>query len=181
MAEDEYNFVAARDELGSAHVPPRSDDLPDHAPTARQKDEDEKPLGLGGRVDCEDSARAAKSIDDDAEGEQDEGLIGRSGATGVGGGSVLSVLGRALSVRKSGAGALRQGRRNLDDDEKEGEEAVTAATEAGVGGGTPREENDGLHLPAGLPLLTIDANEVKARLDWSKTKSVSLHTLALSL
>ena len=176
LAEDEYNFVAARDELGSAHVPPRPDDLPDHLPVQPQthSDDDDKPLGLDRRR--EDSARAAKSIDDDAEGEPDEGLIGRSGATGgaSSSGGVLSALGRALSVRRSGAGALRQGRKNLDDDEKEeNDEVVTAvATEGGGGGGTPREENEGVHLPAGLHLPTIDANEVKAKLDWSKTKSV---------
>lgn len=188
LAEDEYRFVAARDELGSAHVPPRPDDLPDHLPAQQPQphhDDDDKPLGLDRRR--EDSARAAKSIDDDAEGEPDEGLIGRSGATGgaSSSGGVLSALGRALSVRRSGAGAgaLRQGRKNLDDDEKEeNDEVVTAAaTEGGVGGGgTPREGNEGLHLPAGLHLPTIDANEVKARLDWSKTKSVQSRLASIS-
>ncbi|GAA5981053.1 hypothetical protein JCM10908_003965 [Rhodotorula pacifica] len=164
LAEDEYNFVAARDELGRAHVPPRPDELPDHPAsptttvTTHSRDEDERPLGLrlrAGGGGQEDTAQAAKAIADDAAGEEDEGLIGRSGATG---GSVLGALGRALTVRRR-AGARRERKEEDGIDDDDDEQAA---------------EGSGLQLPAGLHLPTIDANEVKAGLDWSKTKFSSL-------
>ncbi|GAA5883607.1 hypothetical protein JCM3774_002111 [Rhodotorula dairenensis] len=180
LAEDEYNFVTARDELGSAHVPPRPDDLPDHLPDAADNDDD-KPLGLGrepesgtgfglagrrrGAIEEEDSARAARLIRDDADGEQDEGLIGRSGATG---GSVLGALGRALSVR------ARSTRTGTGTGAGSGAPAAAAAAaEQGLDSAERKKREDsvtgtGLHLP------TIDAQEVKAGLDWSKNKFSSL-------
>lgn len=132
-----------------------------HDGAREEVDDDDKPLGLRpqqqrARGADDDGDDDGKAIRDDADGDEDEGLIGRSGATG---GSVFGALGRALTVRRTGSTKARPGRR------REGEQAGPANEDHDDG-----DASTGLHLPAGLHLPTIDANEVKAGLDWSKTK-----------
>ncbi|BGP52565.1 Rho-GTPase-activating protein 8 [Rhodotorula sphaerocarpa] len=161
LAEDEWNFVAARDQLGREHVPPRPDD-----------DDD----------DDEDDRREGSKDGRDSDDGDDDGLIGRSGATGR---SVLGALGRALSVRRTRSGS-ESAKRSSPRAQSGSPGSATATGSEGLAEGPAgephqaagqaegQEQGAGLHLPTGMQLPNLDASEVRAGLDWSKTKFSSL-------
>ncbi|BGP21256.1 rho GTPase-activating protein [Rhodotorula toruloides] len=136
--EDEWNFVRGKEELGGKWAP-RPDEV-DEAPTA------------GRRL-----RRNAEEGEDDEKGDDEEGLVGRSGATG---GSVFGALGRALTVRRTGAN--RSTRTPAQETEKgddvEGPPVVSPVLEEA-------KERIG---------KVLETREVKAGLDWSKNKFSSL-------
>ncbi|BGO99032.1 Rho-GTPase-activating protein RGD2 [Rhodotorula toruloides] len=136
--EDEWNFVRGKEELGGKWAP-RPDEV-DEAPAATRR-----------------ARKNAEEGEDDEEGDEEEGLVGRSGATG---GSVLGALGRALTVRRTGAG--RSARAPVQETEKgeveEGAAVVSPVLEEA-------KERIG---------KVLETREVKAGLDWSKNKFSSL-------
>ncbi|CDR47324.1 RHTO0S14e02168g1_1 [Rhodotorula toruloides] len=136
--EDEWNFVRGKEELGGKWAP-RPDEV-DEAPAASRR-----------------VRRNAEEGEDDEKGDDEEGLVGRSGATG---GSVLGALGRALTVRRTGAGrsARAPAQEQKKDEDDEGAAVVSPVLEEA-------KERIG---------KVLETREVKAGLDWSKNKFSSL-------
>ncbi|BGP28401.1 Rho-GTPase-activating protein 8 [Rhodotorula toruloides] len=136
--EDEWYFVRGKEELGGKWAP-RPDEV-DEAPAAIRR-----------------ARRNAEEGEDDEKGDEEEGLVGRSGATG---GSVLGALGRALTVRRTGAGrSTRAAAQEAEKDEDgEGAAVVSPVLEEA-------KERIG---------KVLETREVKAGLDWSKNKFSSL-------
>lgn len=133
--EDEWNFVRGKEELGGKWAP-RPDEVDEAAPAAGRR-----------------ARRSAEEAEDDEKGDEEEGLVGRSGATG---GSVLGALGRALTVRRAGAGrSTRSTAQEAEkDDDEDGAAVVAPVLEEA-------KERIG---------KVLETKEVKAGLDWSKNK-----------